>query len=623
MIMQERLQAAIHMLEVGFGVRIIRWLMISVILLALALLYDTRAYHNFDSPEAMDSAQLARNIAEGRGYTTEFVRPFSLYLIQKHNRAMHLADFASTNFVDAAQIYVPHPDIANAPLYPMVLAGLLKAWTPQWKLELHKSFWSDGGTFQRYGPEFEIALLNQLLLIIAVWLTFLIARKLFDPETAWMAALLMLGSDLLWKFSVSGLSTPLLIVIFLGLIRCLVQVEELGRAGQPDIRRSFLMAVVAGGLTGLGMLTCYSFGWVIVPVIVFLLLFGGSRRAGQAIMCGLIFVLVVTPWVLRNFSISGTFFGTAGYACIEGTGMFPGSKLMQSVNPELDSTMRNWLPIFARKFLENFHQIFQGDLLRLAGGWPAILFYAGLLLGLRGEGARRMRYFTLICMALFVLIEALGRTQLAYISPEINTENLLALLTPLVMIFAAACSLALINLMNLPSPQARIGLVGLIVVLTCQPLISTLLPPANGPVTYKNPTDLQKIAGWIRPEELMMSDIPWAVAWYGDRQCAWTTVNSRYEFYLLHDYIKPVRGLYLSTKIIDGKILSDCINGPTDNWTSFAFDLLTNAKKPVDNMGRISMNDTGYGSRQTRFPLLNSPSGGLNSGLFLADRQRW
>ena len=49
-------------------------------------------------------------------------------------------------------------------------------------------------------------------------LTFLIARKIFDSTAAWLAALLVLGSDLLWKFSVSGLSTMLLLVIFLGLV---------------------------------------------------------------------------------------------------------------------------------------------------------------------------------------------------------------------------------------------------------------------------------------------------------------------------------------------------------------------------------------------------------------------
>ena len=35
--------------------------------------------------EAMDAAQLARNIAQGKGYTTLFIRPFSMYLVKKRN----------------------------------------------------------------------------------------------------------------------------------------------------------------------------------------------------------------------------------------------------------------------------------------------------------------------------------------------------------------------------------------------------------------------------------------------------------------------------------------------------------------------------------------------------------
>jgi hypothetical protein len=62
-----------------------------------------RAYRNLATQEAMDSAQLARNIAEGKGYTTLFIRPFSLYLVQSHNEAKHAAAPATTN-LDFAQI---------------------------------------------------------------------------------------------------------------------------------------------------------------------------------------------------------------------------------------------------------------------------------------------------------------------------------------------------------------------------------------------------------------------------------------------------------------------------------------------------------------------------------------
>ena len=180
MFIQERLQAAIHQMEVGFGARLIRWLLHGGGAGGTGVLYDTRAYHSFDSPEAMDAAQVARNLSEGHGFTTECIRPFSVYLLQKHNRAAasHLS-FPSKCTWTRRRFTRAHPDLANAPLYPLVLAGLMKTWTLQWKVELHKPFWSEGGSFRRYQPEFRIAIMNQILLLAVVVLTFLVTRKTF------------------------------------------------------------------------------------------------------------------------------------------------------------------------------------------------------------------------------------------------------------------------------------------------------------------------------------------------------------------------------------------------------------------------------------------------------------
>jgi len=60
MFIQERLQALIHLLEVGFGTRVIRWLLVLVVMTAVVVVYDLRAYHGFNASEAMDAAQVAR-----------------------------------------------------------------------------------------------------------------------------------------------------------------------------------------------------------------------------------------------------------------------------------------------------------------------------------------------------------------------------------------------------------------------------------------------------------------------------------------------------------------------------------------------------------------------------------
>src|SRR5664280_1123943 len=446
MMIADRIQTLIHATEVGGGARWLKYISLAVALVALVGFYDLRAYRNFSSPEAMDAAQVARNVAEGRGYTTEFIRPFSLYLVQKHNRAGHPGEILSTNVMDFAQIDSPHPDLANAPVYPTVLAGLLKVWPPDWKVQLHKPFWSEGGRFTRYKAEFRIAIFNQILLLAVVALTFLLAKKLFDGPAAWLAAGLTLGSDLLWKFSVSGLSTLLVLVIFLGLSWLLVKIEELARAELPNPRRLFILAITIGLLTGLGMLTRYSFGWLIVPVVVFLTLFGGARRTGLAAAAMLAFAAVVSPWLARNLVVSGTWFGTAGYAVAEGISVFPGTNLMQSLNPNL-SSIYGIMP-YVRKFAENARYISQNGLLQAPGVWVGILFFAGLLLGLRNLAARRLRYFTMMCLGVFIIVQSLGRTELFNVTPDLNTENLLVLLTPLAVIFGAVFFLTLLDQMK-------------------------------------------------------------------------------------------------------------------------------------------------------------------------------
>ena len=604
MMISEKLQHLIHAVEVGRFSRWLQLLPLAVAVIGLAVLYDLSSYRGFNSPEAMDAAQVARNVAEGKGYTTDFIRPFSVFLIQKHNHEIHVGEILMTNTVDFAEINGAHPDLANPPVYPTVLAGFMKIWKPEWKAQTRKPFWAAGGRFQRYQPEFRIALLNQALLLVVVALTFLLARKLFDAEAAWLTALLTLGADLLWKFSISGQSTLLLLVIFLGLVWCLLKIEELGRAAAPPAQKLFVLAVTAGGLVGAGMMTRYAFGWVIVPVAIFMTLFGGVRRPGLAVAAFLAFGLAVAPWLIRNLSVSGTLFGTAGYAVVEGTFAFPGSRLMQAVNPDLTSAY--WVRPYLSKFLVNTRYILQDDLLRIGGSWVAVLFFAGLLLGLRNVAARRLRYFTMLCLGVFVLAQSLGRTQFSTISPEINSENLLVLLTPLAVIFGVAFFLTLLNQMKTPSPQVRLAVIVLMVLVSCQTFITNLLPPKISPVAYPPyyPPEIQKVSAWMRPDEMMMSDIPWAVAWYGHHQCTWTTINSQYEFFQFNDYVKQVRALYLTLNTLDGKLFTECLQGGVDSWGNFCLKTVAANQIPP------------------QFPLKVAPYG-LLSGLFLTDRQRW
>ena len=602
----EWVQNLIHKLEVGAGRRVLRNALLTLVVMALAVLYDLRAYRNFSTPEAMDTAQLARNIADGKGYTTSFIRPLSLYLVQRNTEARQAGAPVRAG-ADFAQIQAPHPDLANPPVYPVMLAGLMKVLPFHFDVETKKKFWSDGGRFQRYQPEFLIAVFNEILLLVVMALTFLLARKLFDPAAAWLSALLVLGCALLWRFSVSGLSTLLLMVIFLGLTWSALKTEELAREPQPRPEWLLALAVAAGLLAGVGALTRYAFGWVIIPVMVFLALFGGQRRIWQVTAALGAFAIVLTPWVIRNWMVSGTPFGTAGYAIAEGA-TFPGTVLERSAHPDL--TYVFLLKPIIHKFFWNLRSVFENDLLKLGGSWAVMFFLTGLLLGFRSTPARRMRSFLLMCLGTFIVFQALGQTELSTESPEVNSENLIVLTVPLVFIYGVVFFLTLLRQMKLPVAQMHYAVTALFVAVSCLPMIFTLCAPKVLPVAFPPyyPPDIQKTAGWMKENELMMSDVPWAVAWYGHHQCVWLTLNTQDDFFAIgDDYQKPVLGLYLTPETMDAKLLSNCMRGGENSWGNFLLKSLA--------QNQIS----------SKFPLTHAPSGSaaIASGLFLTDRVRW
>ena len=227
-----------------------------------------------------------------------------------------------------------HPDLANPPVYPVVLAGLMKVLPFDYTISTTKPFWSNDGRFWRFQPDFLIALFNQLLFLAVIALVFFLARRLFDPGVAWLSAGLLLGTELFWRFSVSGLSTMLLLVIFLGLVWCLVLLEQETRAPKWGPFGILILAGLTGAMVGLGGLTRYSFGWLIIPVLVFLILFGGQRRIVLALIALAAFAAVMAPWIARNYSVSGRPFGTATYAVVETTMLYPENRLQRSLEPD-------------------------------------------------------------------------------------------------------------------------------------------------------------------------------------------------------------------------------------------------------------------------------------------------
>ena len=593
------LQEVIHKLEVGPWIRHLKIGLAALALVGLVVGYNWRSFRNFGTQEAMDSAQLARNLAQGKGYTTSFVRPLSLYLVRQRNGA----SAAESN--DPARIKENHPDLANPPVYPGLLAALMKVMPMKWTIDTTKAFWSQNGRFSRYEPDFVISVFNEMIFLTVIVLTFLLARRLFDPSVAWLSGLLLLGSELLWRFSVSGLSTMLLMLMFVGLAWCLVLIEQEAREPKEGTRKLFLVAAGAGLLLGLGMLTRYSFGWLILPVGIYLMLFGGPRKAALCLLTLAVFLLVVSPWIYRNVKVSGMPFGTATFAVLGGPFTFPEYQLERSLTPDFKQGFFGGLLV---KLFGNSRALLQNELPKLGGSWLTALFLAGLLLGFRNLGLRRLRYFLMMSLATLIVVQALGRTQLAEDSPELNSENLIVLLVPLVFVYGVSLFFMMLDQMNLAFRGLRFIIVGVFAFVMTLPMIFSFLPPRPSPIVFPpyHPHVIQQVSGWMKENELMMSDVPWAVAWYGQRQCIWLTLDATDNFFAVNDLLKPVRGLYLTPQTLDGRFATQWIKPGAKGWGHFLLESILQRR-----------------AFPATFPLREAAPGLLPDQLFLTDQKRW
>jgi len=586
-----RLQELIHALEVGAGARYLRVAALFLGIVALSITYNLREFRNFNSEEAMDAAQLARNLAEGRGFTTRCVRPLTMGVLIEH-REDHSPQIRGTE----------HPDLNNAPLYPLLLAGFMKI--PglfQFDIPSFKEI-----TTGRYQPEFVIAFINQGLLFLSILLTWRLARRLFDPRVALLTGLALLGCDLLWQFSTSGLSTMLALFLFMALANVLHAIDAGHRREPPSGTASaILLALLAGLLCGGLLLTRYGLGVLILPTLAFLASSVPGRRVLLPTLALVVFAAVISPWLVRNWQVSGNPFGIAPYSIVQETATFTDNWLDRVLEPDVSKVSTDEI---LRKCFIGATLLVRDELPRLGGSWLTAFFLVGFLVPFVDPVRSRMRWFTFGSLVVVALAQILSRTHLSNDVPTVNSENLIVLIAPLAFVFGMALVALLVFSLEVTAEIWRNIAFAIVVLVSWIPLALTFGPPRSIPVAYPpyNPPTIQNVARWFEPGELIMTDMPWAVAWYGNRQATLLSASPDKEFLDISDWHKTVNGLYITRITLDQRFLSGWVLNAR-RWGRFVIEFLNRSEVP-----------RGFPLRKAPNPLSTFPD-----HLLLADKVRW
>lgn len=591
-------QDLVHALEMGSARRWMQRWLVAMFVVAIGGVYLLREAKNFSNPEAMDLGQLGRNLASGRGYTTRLIRPLSFHLLQERAK--------DTGQPQEGILKKPLPDLHNPPVYPAMLAAVFKVVPERFRTGLTSDPFR-----QRPWPETLVTLLNLAWLGLGAWWTWRLGSRWFDWEVGLMAAAVYAGTELLWRMSSNGLPAPFLMVLVLALADILTRLDQSGSPLSPGIvppiARPLRLAAFAGLVVGIGFLTRYAFGFLIVPAVAWM--FITHVRRWLVVPTFLVaFALVVSPWLARNHHLSGRLLGTASSAFLSGTESFPESWLERHLRQPPEPP--NLLSEVRVKFSVNAADLLRNAVPRLTGNWTFFLFVSGLLLPFRTDRLRRLRWFTLGGLGVFFVAEALTRTHWATLVPDANESAHMVLMTPLVLLFGMSFFFSLLGSTEFGHPVLRGLCVGGSWVVLSLPLLTSILPPRTYPMVLPayRPDIIQEVSGYVRPDELMASDIPWAVAWYGDRDCLWlphaVRSKDREDFLSVTDFERHVAALYLSPFTSEEPLRR--VGTGEFVWGRFYLDAVVNRNLPRG------------------FPLIDAYQGSAERGhLFLADRKRW
>jgi hypothetical protein len=245
------------------------------------------------------------------------------------------------------------------------------------------------------------------------------------------------------------------------------------------------------------------------------------------------------------------------------TSQFPEDQLERSLHPDFRQmfTSEYW-----QKFWPNTQEMIQKDLPRFGGSWVAALFLVGLLVPFRNPTLGRLRIFLVMCLAILFVAQALGRTGLNTESPELSSDNLLVVLAPLAFIFGVGL---LFILLESTVPAMRNIILAAVFACAWLPLILIFFNP---PVMSYWPPYIQGKMNQMEKGDLVMTDVPWAVAWYGHQPSIWLSLKHREaskervkeDFYAVSEQFRPVAALYLTSKSLKTMDLNSVVRWPQE-----------------------------------------------------------
>ena len=539
---------------------IIRRSLFFLVLVALTLGNLFTLFRGLNSPQAMDQAQIAREIARGNGFTTKMIRPVALDQARKgEERSVSLVGFQDTY---------------HSPLNPLLNAAVLKLIGAD-----DSDAWQMNENEMVFPLDRVIATVSTLFFLMSIGVSYLLVSRIFDAKIAGVTAILMLFCETFWNYSLSGLPQMLMLLLFTCGIYFVYRAVE----ATADGKIAMVPAVIAGVFFTLLALTHWMTVWIALGYIIFAAVaFRPRGLVGIAVLL-LLIVAAIGP-VIRNINITGTPFGTAFLTLYNGLGSGSEEMVMRTSDLAAEPLVLDGL---IAKILRT--TLLQAtDIIPFLGGIiVAPLFFLSLLHPFKRGSIANFRWAILLMW----ITSAFGLAIFGVTTEKLDPNQILLLFAPIMTAYGLAFISILWSRLEVVATTPLLQNVHhiVIVAICALPLVLSLpqkvrvgmqvrdrggiphWPPYYAPALNSTKTGLK---GWITEKQVVFSDQPWAVAWYADRISVWLP-PTRQGFEKIEstaaDLQTPVAGILISPTSHGSGPISE-VAGRFKDFTSLIFN---------------------------------------------------
>ena len=444
--------------------------------------------------DAMDYAQIARNIAEGQGFTTNVVRPLVTAFSAQISRL---------------------PDTTHPPLFALVLATM----------------------FGAFGiSDATVALTSGLFFLLTIPVVYILARRLFGRRVALISTIVYVLGERMIQYALSG--TPVTLAAFLTTLTLLaLHSAHTAHADLNSRGAGVKQCAFAGFLLGLCYLTEYAFALALIPAAIYILATHNRRRFASTAAFLLSFGLAAAPWMIRNYALTGSpVFGLRSYELVMMTSTHPAYTLYRSteIRPLAEMLGGQAAQVF-KKWLIGLQAMYE-QIPSLAGGWLMPLFLAGFLHLFRRRGADSLRAIALLMMGAVLVASVLLQPNIEVLVPFV----------PFITIMAVAFAVHLLNSLGMTRTVSTLAAAAVVAVLAVPTVLKIAAPLPT--IRDVGASHLMAIKRGTPENTVVVSDVPWAVAWYANRKSVWLPNNER-DFAAV-DKKSRIDAIYLSSMLL-------------------------------------------------------------------------